>query len=193
MKKPLRQGEMDGLCGIYSVLNSVRYLLGSKFSQEDENILFSKLISNFYRNSERQPNPVEFVYKGITSRELSYLLTITRNFLKKKEINLFWSKPLQKSNRPKTIDQFWIKINESLIKYEKSILIMDYNWMVDKKESGHWTCATSVTDKTIVLYDSSSDGKNIIRLTKSKCALEKPTKDKPHFLVSHNVTLLWIQ
>lgn len=55
MRKPLRQGEMDGLCGIYALVNAIRHLAGRRLSKEDEDNLFKELVRGIYaRNNRRQ-------------------------------------------------------------------------------------------------------------------------------------------
>jgi hypothetical protein len=59
MRKPLQQGEMDGLCGIYALVNAIGRLAGQRLSEEDEIDLFKELIRSIYKrnNRKRKKNP----------------------------------------------------------------------------------------------------------------------------------------
>ena len=201
MRKPLRQGEMDGLCGIYALVNAIRHLAGRSLSKEDEDNLFKELVRGIYKRNNRRrkrkpKSPVEFIWDGTSARDISYMLKKTTEFLHSKNVQFYWKKPLQGSRRPNTVDQYWNRIREAFMAYGghgSCIALVDYNWQSvnGNGEDGHWTCVTNVTGSTLILHDSSMDhGKKFVKLPKSRCTLGKPTSRRPYRLLAHNVSLL---
>ena len=203
MRKPLKQGEMDGLCGIYALVNAIRRLAGRRLSKEDEDNLFKELVRSIYRRHNRRrkkkpKSPVEFIWDGTSVRDISYMLKKTVEFLEDKNLQLYWKRPLQGRGRPNTLDEYWRRIQNAFHKYGgrgNCIAIVDYNWQsVDNNgEAGHWTCVTNVTKSNLILHDSSMDrGRKFSKLPKSRCTLGKPNSHRPYRLLAHNVSLLLV-
>jgi hypothetical protein len=200
MRKPLQQGEMDGLCGIYALVNAIGRLAGKKLSGEDATDLFRELIRSVYkRNNRKRKNkprtPIEFIWDGTSTREISYMLKISKKFLNDRAIELDWKKPLQGRCRPNNINQYWRRLQETFKEYGgegKCVAIVDYNWQINHhEEDGHWTCVTNVTEKTSFLHDSFiKRGNKFKQMHKSRCTLGHPTSGRPHRLFAHNVFLL---
>lgn len=51
--KPLQQGELDGLCGMYAVVNAVRHCAGSGFGHGRAQVLFKRLLEDAGDNLHR--------------------------------------------------------------------------------------------------------------------------------------------
>ena len=200
MRKPLQQGEMDGLCGIYALVNAISSLAGQRLSEEDGTDLFKELIRSIYKRNNRKrkkkpKTPIEFIWDGTSTREISHMLKKTKKFLKDRNLNLDWKKPLQGRNRPNNVDQYWRRLQEAFNEYGgpgKCVAIVDYNWQINNnEEDGHWTCVTNVTEKILFLHDSLiKRGIKCKKMYKSRCTLGNPTSGRPHRLFAHNVSLL---
>jgi hypothetical protein len=200
MRKPLQQGEMDGLCGIYALVNAISRLAGQRLSEEDGTELFKELIRSIYKRNNRKrkkkpKTPVEFIWDGSSTREISFMLKKSKEFLKNRNLHLDWKKPLQGSSRPNNVDQYWKRLQDAFKEcggQGKCVAIIDYNWQINNtEEDGHWTCVTNVTDKILFLHDSLiRSGKKVKKMHKSRCTLGNPTSSRPHRLFAHNVSLL---
>jgi hypothetical protein len=200
MTKPLQQGQMDGLCGIYSLVNAISRLTKERLTEEDRIDLFKELIRSVYKRDNlkrknKPKTPIEFIWDGTTNREISFLLKKSKEFLKEKNLNIDWKKPLQGKNKPNNIDQYWKQLQDIFKDYggqDKCVAIIDYNWKNNSEEEGHWTCVINVTEKFLSLYDSTfmKYGSNFKKMYKSRCTLGNSTSKRPYRLFSHNVYLL---
>ena len=61
--KPMRQGDLDGLCGVYAIVNAIRWLCPNMSEAQSEN-LFAALIQA--RQSRPVLRPLAFIYSGLT-------------------------------------------------------------------------------------------------------------------------------
>src|SRR5688572_29539520 len=74
--KPYRQGRLDGLCGVYSLINALR-LLCPRLGEDDCERAFCVLI----RALERQERSLlSIIHRGLTRRELFRLLGSWQRF-----------------------------------------------------------------------------------------------------------------
>ena len=200
MRKVKHQGEMDGLCGIYALVNAITCLAGQKLSEKDGTDLFKELIRSIYKrnNRKRTKKPttsIEFIWDGANTQDISYMLKETMKFLESKNLHLEWKKPLMGQSKPNNVDQYWKRLQEAFNDaggQKKCVAIIDYNWQIDgNKEDGHWTCVTKVTDNVLFLQDSvMRPGTKLKKIYRSRCTLGPPTSRRPYRLFPHNVSLL---
>ena len=187
MRKIKHQGEMDGLCGVYALVNAIISLAGQRLSEKDGTDLFKELIRSIYRRNNRKRKekpitPIEFIWDGASTRDISYMLKETMKFLGSK-------------SSPNNVDQYWKRLEEAFNDsggQKKCVAIIDYNWQIDSnKEEGHWTCVTKVTENILFLHDSiMSPGAKLKKIYRSRCTLGNPTSRRPYRLFAHNVSLL---
>lgn len=71
------QGNLDGLCGVYAVFNSVRNLTSTRLDSDEERELFRQLISKL--GSERRLE--DALCSGITFQPLGGLIDAASDFL----------------------------------------------------------------------------------------------------------------
>lgn len=161
MYNPLYQGRADGLCGLYSCVNSVRYLLQINDTQCQE--LFE--IGMNYLN-----NRTSIVNTTLNGMRFPMI---------KGMINKF---------KPKIREWKWdLTTNTNLIDQNqniKGIITSIKNWTNNKGTCAiigiygridHWTCVRNVTEKTIILYDSNKIKQiKIQHITSGKTKKEKP-------------------
>lgn len=196
MRNPLHQGRMDGMCGIYAVINGVSVLVQNRISTSELSDLFKELVLALYRrNHRRRPtgsSPIDFIWEGTNVHDISLLLRTSREFLQELGIDLVWSRPLQGKARPATLGQYWERLRESFDRHEgKCIAILDYNFDGQYGEEGHWTCVEKITARTMRLLDSSLSlhiPKGVLR--KGSCTLGNKTARRPYRLFPHNVYLV---
>ena len=70
--KPMRQGDLDGLCGVYSIINAIRWLCPA-LSEQRAQELFNVLID--MREKRPMRRPLAFIYRGLTRAGLSRLVS----------------------------------------------------------------------------------------------------------------------
>lgn len=135
-----QQGSLDGLCGVYSIVNAVSACRATKTNQETKNHF--EIIIN-YLNEKNILKDV--MIGGMSSRLLNTLLKVTID----SGIKVAYSQDFKKSKNI-SLNNFW----EYAFKYmaespDRTIIIG-----IDREEYGHWTVIVSISPKRITLYDS---------------------------------------
>jgi len=199
MRNPLHQGRMDGLCGIYALVNGISVLVQNRLSTSDLSDLFKDLVRALYRRNHRKKprngTPIEFIWEGTNVHDISLLLRTSRAFLSHHGMTLTWSRPLQGTWRPATLNQYWERMRTCFDECDdRCVAIIDYNFDGVDGEEGHWTCVEKVTARTMKLLDSSlsiHSPRGVIR--KGSCTLSEKTLKRPYRLFAHNVYLVQIR
>ena len=161
--KPLIQGNLDGLCGIYSIVNASRII--SKTTEDGSNDLFHRMVK--FLDTKHKFSQI--CVDGMDVSLLRKLIAIAGD-------NLFpyIEMPYTKSV-PDTIDQFWEDMSEFMELRNRAIILGlggRYN---------HWTVVTRITPNRIYLMDSSG----LKWLNKSKSCLYEGSDSTPHELWPH--------
>jgi len=162
-----RQGTLDGLCGVYCVVNAVSRI--SLLTTESRARLFKRLVRVL--NTEKRF--ANYLLNGTSDTQLKRLLKEARSWLKKEQgvdmiiTPLFWPKSrIGIENYLRRIQQF--------IQTDIGVVIVGLEGIHQ-----HWTCISDVTPKTIRLLDS--DGLQHLRI--AACRISK--KHQPHYHCLH--------
>jgi hypothetical protein len=154
--RPLRQGELDGLCGVYAVINALR-LLCPEMDQADGAALFRILIRALARRRIRLTDAVAL---GLEIRTLRALANTACDYINGEfEIRLRARRP----HRPKCayrLNRFWRWLQAELDK--GNVVVVGLSGRL-----AHWTVVYRITDRSAALADS--DG--LKRLLRSRCTL----------------------
>jgi hypothetical protein len=75
---PLLQGELDGLCGVYAIINATRWLCPDEASDYFCDELFRRLLSVIATAESR---PITVVWKGMGDTLLKLLLTTATEYV----------------------------------------------------------------------------------------------------------------
>jgi len=200
----LRQGDLDGLCGLYALVNAAVYLTakaGKRMSRRDRLELFKRLAIRLFdhldnrrrrRKGKGAGSPaIGFLWAGTSIKELPPMLDELQAFVEEKTgVKLVRLQPLLRNHRPRTLDQFWMRLREHLQGSEgKAVAIVGYNWRTDGREEGHWTCVKAMTDRQMVRVDSV--GGKVLR--RSRVTMRPPTRSRPYRVALHDVYLLAVQ
>jgi len=152
MMTAFRQGQLDGLCGVYALVNSIRSISG--YSDFEINSYWKFLASELaiYK-------PTAF-YEGLYGKELKHLIDLSKEYFPLESVR--FSFPFFKK-RFDTVDQFATSLaNEINDKNAVAIIGFGHGW-------DHWTVARKVSPKSIHLIDSSNrkdnTGYSCIRLS----------------------------
>jgi hypothetical protein len=159
---PLQQGALDGLCGIYAIINSVRLLC-----READRKFCSSLFRLLLRTLKGQVRrPIAIVWRGIRPRILLALIyrciAYVRMRLRIKLTARRLPKALRKSG---SLVKIWHGLNK--VVGPNRVAILSIEGIIS-----HWTVAYAVTPKTIRLFDS--DGQRA--LLRSSCAIASTRK-----------------
>jgi len=153
---------LDGLCGIYAIINATRII--KKLKTKDSYKLFSDCL-NLLEKKHKRLSP--YLCEGLSSRDLSCIL---RYVCEKYFISRF--KPFHKRSYV-PLPEFWKK-TKSFLKEKQRQVIMSYeSW-----DFSHWTVINGATDKSLFLYDS--DGNK--RLYRNRCTTAEITTHRPILL-----------
>ncbi len=204
MRSPMKQGDLDGLCGLYALVNAASYLslkAGKPLGGKERLELFQRMALRLYncleqrRSRRRNPDTatpsIAFLWEGTSVRDLPPMLDELRGFLLEKvEIRVERSQPLLGNNRPQSLEQFWSRLRDSLEQGGgRSVAIVGYTWHSDGGEEGHWTCVKAMTKRRMIRLDSVK-GKVLLR---SRVTIKGPTRRHPYKLAPHDVYLLGLE
>jgi hypothetical protein len=154
---PFLQGELDGLCGIYGVVNSVRWALIStpraagkttkavaKLSDQECVALFNVLLSTIVTGS-RGLRPI---WDGVTTNELVQLLqTASKWLIKHRSLHLSFNRPFHGKPRG-TTSELHRSLAAHLAKPGSASIVGTYHpWL-------HWSVVTTTAPDRLMLCDS---------------------------------------
>jgi hypothetical protein len=142
--KPDQQGKFDGLCGVYAILNSIKWLY--HIGEDDLDKMFQTLC-------ETLPGKFpEVLWAGLGVPEIRRLLDRSVDYLAEhhKHGDLQWHLPFLQRGFG-SADAFWRSVGEQLSAKVQTVVIIGLNQPWD-----HWTVAHKVTPRTVEFFDSYS-------------------------------------
>jgi hypothetical protein len=159
---PLRQGSLDGLCGVYSVVNAVR-LLCPEVDLETAEHLFDQLTQKLLRTVGNHTTAVTWgigrlMLRSLIDEAVTYMLDEFDIQLKARRL-------------PKEIrqgcsrDQLWQALEEMVSPTCVAILGL-------AGQHSHWTVASHVSAVSIRLFDSG----RLQALRRGRCTVRKTNK-----------------
>src|SRR5688500_2123665 len=154
-RRVLRQGDLDGLCGIYSVVNALRHLL--QLNKEQSQELFERLVKALVQDSRR---PHKLLIEGIFFRRLKQLAAAARRFRLADRDLSFQVRTLRLRREERTIARLWATLGQEVGPACVAIIRIT-------GADNHWCVVYQVTPKTLRLLDSS--GRSCIR--HSRCTV----------------------
>ena len=141
MTSPYEQGYLDGLCGIYALINAVRLL--AKIDEEEATCLFKSIL----RHVEKNKKLSSIVTDGILPPDMDGILrcVVSRRY------PIEWQRPYVRARRP-SVDVYWGRIAEFMKEDTHRTVIL---WI--KKENDdwdHWSVVETLTASRMKLFDS---------------------------------------
>jgi hypothetical protein len=164
---PLQQGDLDGLCGAYALVNAVTHLLHIKgFQRDDANRLFQRLCRTLHRR-QRMP---QAVWRGTHIDDIDGMLRTVRRFVRENfAATLVVSRPFD-HGVPRKKDRFFRVLSKSFNSIgERRVAVIGLD-----RPGFHWTIATEVTARSFRLYDSGRSK----RLRYGNCTLGKSMRTR---------------
>lgn len=136
---PFQQGKLDGLCGVYSIINSVKYL-GYRCSWHGWRELFYEIVIYLYE----QTQSTIFLTDGINTTDISRIF----KHIVLEKFPIIYRKPFH--NKPASIDELWDALFSHLNSGQRCTAIL----CIETDEYAHWTVIGNVSEKRMVLFDS---------------------------------------
>lgn len=181
--QPYRQGDLDGLCGIYAVINAIRLALGKEaleYSDDNWRELFCELVLL----TDETIGAVAATTCGIGSRPYRELLQAAVRYMANEyDVRLKLAVLLPNHDRPRFADLAFRL--QSIAREPGTALIVSFEGHLD-----HWTVIRGVSDHWLQLHDSAS----IIRLSRANCRMSyEPPLRRPVEHVIRPSSLFWLK
>ena len=159
---PFQQGGLDSLCGLYSIVNAERFI--NRSSDEAAQQLFNEMIHYL---SRKRLLP-KLLTGGIIHKHMNWIMD---NLLSRRVIR----KEVPWRGVPKPdLDRFWRSMQDFLDGTPSRAIILGLKGFHD-----HWTVIETITNRSIMLYDSAL----IRRLPRSQCTTSYLTEKRRHLLL----------
>jgi hypothetical protein len=153
--KPLQQGNLDGLCGIYSIINAIR-LLCKEIKREESFALFHFLIDK----AKKRGNLNSVITQGLTPKKFKRLLKSALKWLKREyAIKIDQQRYKHKKSNKFTLKTAWRDFDKHL--NQNTVILIGFTG-----KHNHYSVITGITAKTLVTFDSCKT--QLIR--KSQCS-----------------------
>src|SRR5664280_683186 len=130
--KPYSQGDLDGMCGIYAIINAFRALC-REITWEISTQLFQHLVSRLSRHAKKALSPIIF---GTPTSLMRKLLGEAQSYLKRKLKIELRIEPKGRELKSKSLEAAWERLSAIVDEATVLILPLSGRW-------NHWT----------VLYD----------------------------------------
>lgn len=160
--KPYTQGELDGLCGLYAVINAVRLPATIKY-KHCQHIFHQSL-----KLLASQQDLSEVVFDGMSRVCLSKALAVAAT-----KAPIAWSWPFYR-RKAASLAVVWGTVEEFINEREGNAAILwigGHNW-------AHWTVVKEATLRKMVLFDSWHRRS----LRRWKCTVGEPTRARPTYI-----------
>jgi hypothetical protein len=165
------QGALDGLCGLYSVINATEYLCSSngvKLKTEDTQKLFRALCDLLSEEGRLQ----DVLVDGMRFRNLGRLIDTASSYLEEHK-SCALTRKTAFAQEPKSLSEFWNKIAQHIEKNNEGSVIL----LIGGKYN-HWTCVKKISDKQIFLYDSA----DLSHFRRKNCTIGAKRKGRVNIL-----------
>jgi hypothetical protein len=167
----IRQGSIDCLCGMYSVLNATEIVIEKyKFDRSlpkkknQKRALFNDLVGYLARQNMLK----KALTVGIVEIDLrGGLIDIAIKSVKKYQ-GLKMKKQTAFDEDPDSLDAYWEKLTQHLMQENTSVII-SISGRVD-----HWTCVKEITSDHLILADSNG----MKHIQRHQCVLGAEEKGK---------------
>jgi hypothetical protein len=168
---PFQQGGLDSLCGLYSIINAERII--NRSSDDETQHLFDDLVHFLSRRGLLS----KVLVGGIIHVQMLLILDKVIGKQRISSVEIPW-----RGVPNPDLTTFWVSMESFLDGTPGRSIILGLQGYHD-----HWTVIEAITDKTILLYDSSL----IKRLARSHCTTTHTTNTRKHKLLPAQTYFLW--
>jgi hypothetical protein len=173
--QPYQQGNVDCLCGIYAMINAVKYLKGHTTF-----IAYRKLLVRILKHLEthgKTPLLERISHEGTSMAEIASVL----KYVICPKYDIQRAKPYH--HNPNTTLANFLRHCQGFLEQKKGIILIGI-----EGAHSHWTLIYEITDTRLLLKDSS----NLKYLGKRYCCLPSDNTQKTHILYPVFTYFLWI-
>ena len=177
---PLQQGDLDGLCGAYALVNAVTRLLHDRgFARPEANRLFRGLCRALHR---RQKMP-QAVWRGTYIEDVDAMLRTAQRFVKQNfGLRIRIERPFE-GLEVRRKDRFFKELGDRFGAIEgRKVAIIGLD-----RPDFHWTIAADVNERHLQLYDSGRSK----RLRYAECTLGNTVRHRQVILPAET-RILWL-
>jgi len=168
MRLRVRQGDLDGLCGVYAIINAVSLVCG--LNQKKQHQLFKSLL----RTLEKNHYAAKAVLTGTGRKHLRRMLREAMHYMADAQDTAIKVSPLFPDKAHVNVADYWQGIRAFLSASDETrAVIVGISGRIE-----HWTCVRSVTRHSLCLSDSNAT--RYIR--KRSCRTGKP-KQTHYYLI----------
>ena len=140
--RPLSQGDLDGLCGIYAIINAIRLVYRRRFNDQKQEDLFEYLTDY----AIKEQGNLRLLNDGIGLRHMQQLLNVGIEYLSEDlNIDVEVARPWRKISTPLPCD--W-QIDSLLADPKVSIIIGL------ERPTFHWTVISGCSEQEYIVFDS---------------------------------------
>ncbi|ATF16813.1 hypothetical protein [Phaeobacter gallaeciensis] len=157
--KASAQGSLDGLCGIYSIINACDLMLGGKLDYDYRSKLFCKLT-----NLLDDGRPIgDIIFDGIDFRAIGKLIDVASRTLAL-DHKVAIERTVAWKSKKGQLARFWADLSNYVAPAEGRTAILGL-----EGKHYHWTVIERVTENQLKLADSDE----LSRLNKANCSLDE--------------------
>jgi hypothetical protein len=160
---PFQQGGLDSLCGLYSIINAERIINRSRDTETQQ--LFDDLVHFLSRRKLLG----KVLIGGVIHTQMLMILDKVVGKQRIASVEIPW-----RGVPNPDLTTFWLSMQTFLDGTPGRAIILGLQGYHD-----HWTVIESITDKTILLYDSAL----IKRLSRARCTTTNTNNTRKHQLL----------
>ena len=159
--KPYRQGDLDGLCGAYAVINAMR-LISKNTNAEEWQDTFLKTM----KFQLKHRHSISFIVYGLSQVKVARIM----QRIIRPSFDFTYSRPFK--NRKKiALTELWDSFSGYLYGHDKRCIIIGY----ETETYDHWTIVRSMTVNRLNLFDSG--GRKV--LNRRRCSTTELSPETP--------------
>ena len=178
-----QQGGLDGLCGAYSVVNSLTWLLETGYARrqvpirDSGNDLLATLLSGLTKNQI-----IETIKSGARfPRFKTFVRTGIRYVRDNYGIRVRMEVPFPQDAG--SLDELWRRAYDHNTRFGPGSVLIGLEGLHE-----HWTSVNIVHERSLMLSDSSG----LVKIVRKRATISEPSASRPHKIVSREMILLSI-
>ena len=173
------QGNLDTLCGVYAVINSVKAVASTKGCRltRGECVVLFRVLCRTLADGGRLEDALT---EGTTIRTFQSMTRRAQEWLAA-ERGLVLSSRRAFGRPPGGLDRFWRRLQDHALDEGPGSILIGITGRMN-----HWSCVRSINDRAILLVDS--DGVKFLR--RDRCTVSEPDRRRIHQLVATQTLLV---
>lgn len=166
--RPIRQGSIDHLCGIYSILNATEVVIGKyrvdrkrKRKSSQRKTLFNDLIGHLAKSNLLK----EALTAGIDDIDIGLIDVAIESVRSYQNQKMRKRKAFEIDDV--TLDEYWEQLTQHLYQPDSAVIILLSGRIK------HWTCVKAITPEAMILSDSTG----MKKIARSHCTVDTENRE----------------